>query len=68
MVKFDRQAVQKILEIGENVELIISGKVFYNLGLADFEGFDETRVIDKGKMNNGNLKAGTAGKGGKGKK
>jgi len=47
MVKFDRNQVQAILTIlspGTAV-LTLTGKVFYNLGLADFEGKDTIRVI-----------------------
>lgn len=47
MVKFDRGAVQEILEAGENVELVIVGKVLYNTGLVDFEGSEVIRVINK---------------------
>ncbi len=55
MVKFERSLVQEILAPGENVELTLTGKVFYNQGLADFEGKDYIRVIDKGNGNNGNV-------------
>jgi hypothetical protein len=41
MVKFDRGAVQKILSVGDQVEVTISGKV---AGIA-FEGTDTIRVI-----------------------
>jgi chitodextrinase len=44
MVKFDRNQVQAILNPGTAV-LTLTGKVFYNLGLADFEGKDTIRVI-----------------------
>jgi hypothetical protein len=46
MVKFDRSAVQQILEVGNQVEITITGE------LADgtiFEGMDRIRVIEKGK-------------------
>ncbi len=43
MVKFDRQAVQEILESGEQT-LALTGKVFYNTRLADFEGKDIVRL------------------------
>ncbi|MCG2690786.1 PKD domain-containing protein [Candidatus Parcubacteria bacterium] len=49
MVKFDREAVQDILKPEEAAILTVAGKVFYNQGLADFEGQDTIRVIDKGK-------------------
>jgi parallel beta-helix repeat protein len=44
MVKFDRAAVQKLLEPGE-VKLTVTGKV----GTLDFEGSDTIRVIAPGK-------------------
>jgi uncharacterized repeat protein (TIGR01451 family) len=47
MVKFDKQAVQEILEPGDNVKLTLNGKVLYNQGLADLEGSHTIRVIDK---------------------
>ena len=46
MVKFDRASIQDILDVGDEVEIIITGE------LADgtsFEGKDTIRVIDKGK-------------------
>ncbi len=47
MVKFDRAAVRDILSPGTAVILTLTGKVFYNAGLADFEGKDVIRVISK---------------------
>jgi hypothetical protein len=49
MVKFDRAQVQALFPLPtNNAILIITGKVFHNQGLADFEGQDTIRVIDKG--------------------
>lgn len=39
MVKFERQAVIGIVDVG-NVEITVTGAVFYNGGNADFEGSD----------------------------
>jgi len=47
MVKFNRTEVQGILHIGDNVEIVISGKL-YDCRL--FEGKDIIKVIDKGKV------------------
>ena len=63
MVKFDRTLVQKILAPGENIELTLTGKVFYNQGLADFESKDYIRVINKGNGNNENTNPQEEGKG-----
>lgn len=49
MVKFDREAVQSILSPGQAVVLTITGKVFSNQGLSDFEGLDTIRVIEPSK-------------------
>lgn len=49
MVKFDREAVQDILKPEEAAILTAAGKVFYNQGLADFEGQDTIRVIEPDK-------------------
>lgn len=43
MVKFDRQDVIDILEVGDSVEIIISGKLFDE---TQFEGTDYIRVIE----------------------
>ncbi len=43
MVKFDRSGVQALLEVGEEVEVTITGKV---AGIT-FDGSDTIRVIDK---------------------
>lgn len=45
MVKFDRAKIQAILNLGQAVVLTLTGKVFYNQGLSDFEGKDTIRVI-----------------------
>lgn len=45
MVKFDRSAVQDILEVGDEVEITVTGEV----AGTPFEGSDTIRVIDKGK-------------------
>jgi len=42
MIKFDREAVQEILDVGEQIEITISGEVDGIL----FEGSDSIRVID----------------------
>lgn len=44
MVKFDRSAVQEILEVGDEVEITVAGE----LNVETFEGSDTIRVIDKG--------------------
>jgi len=46
MLKFDRYAVQEILEEGDEVEINIKGELFDR---TSFEGSDTIRVIDKGK-------------------
>lgn len=43
MVKFDRESVQSILEVGDN-EIFVYGKVFYNSGFTDFQGIDNIIV------------------------
>lgn len=43
MVKFDRSTVQEILEVGEEVEITVTGKV----AGTSFEGSDTIRVIDE---------------------
>lgn len=45
MVKFDRSAVQEILEVGDEVEIVITGEVAGEY----FEGSDTIRVKDKYK-------------------
>ena len=44
MVKFDRSAVQEILEVGDEVEITVTGTV----GAIPFVGSDTIKVIDKG--------------------
>lgn len=46
MVKFDRSDVQKILKVGDKVNITVSGKTYDG---NQFEGSDTIRVIDKGK-------------------
>ncbi len=45
MVKFDRSAVQEILEAGDDVEITVTGELDVD---TKFEGNDTIRVIDKG--------------------
>ncbi len=45
MVKFDRASVQAKLEVGDEVEIVITGE----LDGTSFKGTDNIRVIDKGK-------------------
>ena len=45
MVKFDRSAVQEILQAGDEVEITVTGELNYE---TPFEGSDTIRVIDKG--------------------
>lgn len=47
MVKFDRSAVQEILEVGDEVVIKITGDLTDGI---PFEGSDTIRVIDKGKV------------------
>ena len=44
MVKFDRSQVQSILEVGDSVELTITGLLFDGTA---FEGSDFIRVIEE---------------------
>jgi hypothetical protein len=46
MVKFDRAAVQKILQAGDEVEITVTGELKDE---TPFEGSDTIRVIDKGE-------------------
>lgn len=45
MVKFDRQAVIAIVDVGDKVKITIRGRI----AGAIFEGTDEIRVIDQGR-------------------
>ena len=45
MVKFDREAVQKILQAGDEVDITVTGELKDE---TSFEGSDTIRVIDKG--------------------
>ncbi|MBE0516081.1 MAG: hypothetical protein IBX41_01650 [Methanophagales archaeon] len=47
MVKFDRSEVTEILEVGEEVDITVTGKT----DETEFEGSDTIRVIDKGGKN-----------------
>lgn len=44
MVKFDRTSVQELLEVGDEVEIVITGELTDG---TSFEGTDTIRVIDK---------------------
>jgi len=46
MVKFDRATVESLLEVGDNVEITVSGSLTYG---TQFAGIDIIRVIRKGK-------------------
>ena len=46
MVKFNRSAIQNILEVGDEVEITITGELYDG---TPFEGSDTIRVIDEGK-------------------
>ncbi len=46
MAKFDRAAVEDLLEVGENVEITVSGSLSDG---TQFAGIDIIRVIRKGK-------------------
>jgi PKD repeat protein len=48
MVKFYREELKPYLEPGD-AEFTVEGKVYYNEGYADFEGFDTLRIIERGK-------------------
>lgn len=45
MVKFDRSAVQEILEVGNEVEITVTGELTDG---THFEGIDTIRIIDEG--------------------
>ena len=44
MVKFDRNSVQEMLEVGDEVEIVITGELTDG---TSFKGTDTIRVIDK---------------------
>lgn len=46
MVKFDRPAVQEILEVGDEIEIAVTGELTDG---TSFGGTDTIRVIEKGK-------------------
>ena len=46
MVKFDRASVQSILDVGDEVEITITGEL---MDTTTFKGVDFIRVIDRGK-------------------
>ena len=46
MVKFDRQAVSDILQIGDTVDIAVTGKLYNG---ASFGGSDTIRVLNEGK-------------------
>jgi parallel beta-helix repeat protein len=54
LIKFDRQKVQESLDIGENVEMMITGELFHNGDDIDFKGSDTIRVINFGEGKNKN--------------
>jgi len=45
MVKFEREKVKSILNLGEKVPIIVTGKLFHNGKYLDFKGDDIIRVI-----------------------
>ncbi len=45
MVKFDRSAVQHILQVGDEIEITVTGELNDE---TPFKGSDTIRVIDKG--------------------
>ncbi len=48
MVKFNREQVQGLLEIGDSIALTLTGRILLNQELVDFKGGDTIRVINKG--------------------
>ena len=46
MVKFDRSALQQVIEVGDEVELTVAGLLVDG---TPFEGIDTVRVIEQGK-------------------
>jgi len=65
MVKFDRSAVQEILEVGNEVEITVKGELTDG---TQFEGIDTIRAIDKGKGKNKESKGMNKESNGKNKK
>ena len=47
MVKFDQSAVQNILEVGDEVKLTLTGRLFDG---TQFEGSDTIQVIRRGLL------------------
>ena len=50
IAKFERGDLKDDLPTGDEIEMTVTGKVFYNGGNADFGGSDNIRVIGKNGM------------------
>ena len=54
MVKFDRSAVEDLLEEGDPVLITVTGQIKYSDINVAFTGYDNIRVTDEGKGNQNN--------------